>query len=474
MNHSILFENQNRRLSVPLFRLICFAMFVSWQMGFIFFVGPSLVIDDRTPLPVDMDNATTLIAVCYILSIFFMIKFPTLVIKAERVFTVGALITIMGLFAPLPTSVLYILIYAHIFCCCIMIGFECFIISCLLSEQSAILHLTVAYGVASLIIAVIQNDSMPISFSSFRIVMIIMLAMLLYFACSVPSGDEICPRFVKKGDGILCPKHLFTGLCAIAVVGCLMMLCGPAAVADVRNGVTVSYAADALAAFMLYLLYKRKKLHPLKVLTVLMSLSAVGFVLLYAADYIPGVTYLACVFIGFGYLPCQFLPLYALILMKHYPSKYIAPAYVGIGVLTVLIQSGLVEAFRNDTHMLLLVYLMIMVILQLLYMHLAPFLIFSLESKITTGDGDTANQVAAQPLASTREGKLVETLTAREKEVLDLISYGYSNGDIAKILFLSEHTVKDYTKKIYQKLDVHSRHAAAQMALRSKAGQDDE
>ncbi len=474
MNHSILFENQNRRLNVPLFRLICFAMFTAWQMGFIFFVGPSLVVNDRTPLPVDMDNATTLIAVCYILSILFLIKFPTLVIKAERVFTVGALVTISGLFLPLPTDVLYLLVYAHIFCCCIMIGFECFIISCLLSEQSVILHLTVAYGVSNLIIAVIQNESVPISFSSFRIAMVIMLVMLLYFACSLPSGNEVYPRFVKKGDGILCPKHLFTGLCALAFVACLMMLCGPAAVADVKNGVTVTYVADVLAAFMLYLLYKKKKLHPLKPLSVLMTFSAIGFVLLYAAGYIPGVTYLACVFIGFGYLPCQFLPLYALILMKHYPSKYIAPAYIGIAVITVLIQSGLVEVFRNDTHMLLLVYLMIIVILLLIYMHLAPFLIFSLERKITAGEGDTSGTVAAQPLAPTREGKLVETLTAREKEVLDLISYGYSNGDIAKILFLSEHTVKDYTKKIYQKLDVHSRHAAAQMALRSRTGQDDE
>jgi len=119
-----------------------------------------------------------------------------------------------------------------------------------------------------------------------------------------------------------------------------------------------------------------------------------------------------------------------------------------------------------------------MVILQLLYMHLSPFLIFSLERKIVPADAPAnalANvPTAKQPKLATPEGKLVETLTAREKEVLDLISYGYSNGDIAKILFLSEHTVKDYTKKIYQKLDVHSRHAAAQMALRSRGDQDEE
>ena len=57
---------------------------------------------------------------------------------------------------------------------------------------------------------------------------------------------------------------------------------------------------------------------------------------------------------------------------------------------------------------------------------------------------------------------MIKTLTKRELEVLDLIGCGYSNSEIAKALFISEHTVNDYTKKIYRKLDVHSRYAAAQ------------
>ena len=110
MNHSILLENQNRRIDIPLFRLICFAMFSAWQMGFIYFMGPSLVIDNRTPIPVDMDNATTLIAVCYILAIIYMIVFPQGVVQAQRFFTIGALATIGGLFLPLPSETLLLLI----------------------------------------------------------------------------------------------------------------------------------------------------------------------------------------------------------------------------------------------------------------------------------------------------------------------------------------------------------------------------
>jgi len=407
-----------------------------------------------------------------------MIIFPQGVVQAQRFFTIGALATIGGLFLPLSPSILLLLIYAHIFCCCIMIGFESFIIVNMMTEESAVTHLTIAYGISFLIIALVQNDTVPITFSAFRVVVVMMLLMLLYFFFTLPAGKSVLPRFVKKGDGILCPKHLFTGLCALAVVSCLMTLCGSAAVADVKNGVAITYFSDAVASLAMYILYKKKILHPLRLITVLMSVSVVGFLLLFASAYIPSVTYLACVCIGFGFAPCQFLPLYELILMKHYPSKFIVPACMFIAVATVVIQSGMVEAFRNNIQMLHLTYLMIMVILQLLYMHLSPFLIFSLERKIAPVDvpaSTSANAPAAkQPKLATPESKLVETLTAREKEVLDLISYGYSNGDIAKILFLSEHTVKDYTKKIYQKLDVHSRHAAAQMALRSRGDQDEE
>ena len=474
MNHSILLENQNRRIGIPLFRLICFAMFNAWQKGFIYFMGPSLVIDNRTPIPVDMDNATTLIAVCYILTIIYMIVFPQGVIQAQRFFTIGAIATISGLFLPLPPETLLLLIYAHIFFCCIMIGFESFIIVNMMTEKSAVTHLTIAYGVSFFIIALVQNDTMPITFSAFRVVVVMMLLMMLYFFFSLPSGKTSCPRFMKKGDGILCPKHLFTGLCALAVVSCLMTLCGSAAVADVQNGVAIAYLSDAVASLAMYILHKKKILHPLRLVTVLMSVSVVGFLLLFASAYIPSVTYLACICIGFGFAPCQFLPLYELILMKHYPSKYIVPACMFIAVATVVIQSAMVEIFRDNTQMLLLVYLMIMVTLQLLYMHLAPFLIFSLQRKIVPADAPASAPAPKQPKAPTPEAKRLETLTAREKEVLDLISYGYSNGDIAKILFLSEHTVKDYTKKIYQKLDVHSRHAAAQMVLRSQPDQEDD
>lgn len=52
----------------------------------------------------------------------------------------------------------------------------------------------------------------------------------------------------------------------------------------------------------------------------------------------------------------------------------------------------------------------------------------------------------------------LSVLSKRELEVVELIAGGYSNADIAKILFISVHTVNDHTKNIYRKLNVHSRY----------------
>lgn len=52
------------------------------------------------------------------------------------------------------------------------------------------------------------------------------------------------------------------------------------------------------------------------------------------------------------------------------------------------------------------------------------------------------------------------TLSDREREVLTLIAEGESNRDIARRLFLSDKTVRNYVSSIFTKLDVETRAAA--------------
>jgi DNA-binding NarL/FixJ family response regulator len=55
-------------------------------------------------------------------------------------------------------------------------------------------------------------------------------------------------------------------------------------------------------------------------------------------------------------------------------------------------------------------------------------------------------------------------LTQREREILQLVSEGNTNGDVAKILWVTEQTVKFHLANIFRKLDVTNRTQASRWA----------
>ena len=68
------------------------------------------------------------------------------------------------------------------------------------------------------------------------------------------------------------------------------------------------------------------------------------------------------------------------------------------------------------------------------------------------------------PQTQTPEQKLIEPLSDREIEILQLIAEGLTNQEIAAQLYLSLNTVKVHTRNIYGKLEVNSRTQAASRA----------
>lgn len=61
--------------------------------------------------------------------------------------------------------------------------------------------------------------------------------------------------------------------------------------------------------------------------------------------------------------------------------------------------------------------------------------------------------------------KHLDQLTPRETEILDLISRGLTTKEIASQLHLSDRTIGSHLRKIYDKLQVHSRSAAVSRYL---------
>ncbi len=472
MNESLLTENLKKRQDKPLWLLVCFAMFAFWQMGFIYFVGPSLTIDGKTPLPIDMDNATILIAVCYVLSILWMIFLPRTVVWTQRIATGVALLSAVGLFLPLPENALRLLIYIQIFSCCLMIGFETFLMVNYFSEKTTIKHLTFAYGVATFMIALLQNELLPITFPTFRFVMVAALVLLFIFFLSMPVSREVQPRYIKKSDNLTAPKKLLYGTYILVFICSLMAVSGPAIAGEVQHGVFIMYFVNALASFTIYFLYKKSGIHPFRLSPILVGLGGLGFLLMFAATQVSFLSYIACALIGIGIVPCQMLPLYGSVIMKSYPSKYISPIIIGLALIAVLIQGSMVEMFRNAPVMLYLVYAVIMAVLVFIYAQIEPFLLFSLRRRNAENNETAKKDVSTtcEPVAKAAEiPDILSVLTPKEREVAEFICMGYTNKDIAKIMFISENTVKDHTKKIYPKMGVHSRFELATIVSKSRS-----
>jgi DNA-binding NarL/FixJ family response regulator len=79
--------------------------------------------------------------------------------------------------------------------------------------------------------------------------------------------------------------------------------------------------------------------------------------------------------------------------------------------------------------------------------------------------GKLLHSVANAP-APPAASALAERLNERELDILTLMTHGLNNGDIAKRMFLSEGTVRNYASAIFDKLGVNDRTQAVVLALR--------
>ena len=82
------------------------------------------------------------------------------------------------------------------------------------------------------------------------------------------------------------------------------------------------------------------------------------------------------------------------------------------------------------------------------------------QSSVYYASGRTREAAAAPSRQSSED----PGLTKREVEILQLVAEGYSNSQLAKMLWVTEQTVKFHLSNIYRKLDVANRTEASRWA----------
>jgi DNA-binding NarL/FixJ family response regulator len=82
----------------------------------------------------------------------------------------------------------------------------------------------------------------------------------------------------------------------------------------------------------------------------------------------------------------------------------------------------------------------------------------------TTGTHEPAGEVASARSARTAPVGTTSELTRRELEILQLAASGRSNGELARLLWVTEQTIKFHLSNIYRKLGVANRTEASRWA----------
>lgn len=468
MNHDLLKKNQALRKDIPLPLLLCFSLFVTWQMGVIYFSGPSLSVYGRTPLPIDMDRITIFIAAGYLLSIAFMVLLPQYIVWATRLSALTALAAILLFYLPLSKEWLLFLFYVHTFCCVFMIGFENALMVHLFSERSLLRHLLLAYPFANILVALLQNQLFPVPFPLFHGLTVAALILMLLFFFWLPGREW--PDFVQKRDGLVCPKKLFGGVYTVSLLGGLLTLFGSAIAETIPHGISVYYLALAGWLLLLFFLWRFFHIHPLRCIVFLIALAALGFITAFASLYLPALSLPSCILLAAGMSALALYPVMQYVMTQEYPSRLISPVIIFMAFLSVLLHSLLIELFRNNLHAMYLTFLLITVAFAIVYLVLEPYLLFSFRHhaslSLKTPDTAPPTESPAQDLSPLAENSF-DRLTSQELRLASLILQGYTGSECAAAMNLTLETVKTYRKNLYSKLQIHSKRELFALAQKS-------
>ena len=491
-NHPLLAENESKRLDVKLPLLFCIAFYSVWQLGVMLFSGETLSLGGKTPIPfyINSQIITFIVATGYILSIIFLVFFQRYSVNTAKIGVGIALLSALALYIPLSPQTFAMLFYVQAFCCTFLLSIVISVIVNLFTEKTEIKDIIVTMIFSGSLIAILQNDIIPVSYSFFQLLTVLGLAALLFFFFNLPSN--VWPRYVKKADNMVKPKSFMIGLYLLVGFSCIMTLFASVVSESIKHGVSLYYLAFMVCGIIIAVLWKGLNIIPLKSASVMLPVAALGFVTAIASVFYPVLSLISCALLGSGAAVFLMSTYFGIVIAKQYPSRFNTSVIMAIGFTTVLIHSVLLEALRDNLTLLYIIYLIVAVVMVLLYAMLEPYLLYSFRGRTLQ---DIISVVAEEPdedksateptlIAKTDTDKpappldkslqeqrmkilltnTLEPLTRREYQLADCILRGLRRSEIAQEMGILPVTISNYRNSIYSKFGIHSRQELFKLA----------
>ena len=437
-------NKSNKTFSLPIWVLACIQAFTVWQMGIVFYSSKTFTINGVSPLPISIETAAIPISLGYIAGALLAFFLPHRVGLWARILTCISLISILLMFIPFNTFILAHLYYLMAFTCVTFISSIATLEITVYSLNTALKDGIICSIVALPFIALLHILPFLLDFRIYNGIAAVIQIIVLIGLSRIPVNNNIkllpLRQPIRKEQRVHPPSIIYVGTFFTFAIICLCVLFSSTTAESVSRGIPILYISGFLwgVIFAFFALYK--KYNPFHMISVYLGIAAIGYILWLLP--VPAVSPFAIAFQGTTLCLSNLGWLLGAILFEKWNSRFIAPCTIMITLITVLIHTELLNAMRFETEILYGIYGCIALALLIVYFLIEPYFKNVWTSATETNDIPDI---------------LSGILTKREIEITFLVVQGYINEDIAKILIISEHTVKTHIKNIYQKLEVHNR-----------------
>ncbi|MDR1820856.1 MAG: LuxR C-terminal-related transcriptional regulator [Oscillospiraceae bacterium] len=426
-----------------------------WELG-----GSNYFISSKIGLP--------MIGAAYAVIFAVLLFLPKLVVRFTRLNAVMTLLCGTALMLPFekPAIMGDALPIAYNFFHDLMGGAFCFVIVHYFSEKSAVKLATVIAAGVNLLCGFLQfcvqfNEEAGTQIAAslippevYRAGMILCPFLLLLFFFRLPVRTDF--DFDRWPSGRVYPKKLFAGTYFLIFLSYLVFYLGNGYAWLAPTGcLIVFYIAEACAGLLMYFLWKKKGISPIRLSKFFLAANSLGFIVAIAAEYVPAADYLACTLLGFTGI--MGLPaLFAITLHKSRPSRWIVPVIFVLSAAASFARVGLATAFMPYKELFAVTQLVVAVSATVIYFLLEPYLTFGFGKQSAKPQSAQTPVFLSQSWRELLQTNAYEPLSEGELDVAGLIMQGFQSDEIAKELTYSAGTVKTYRRRIYSKLQIHT------------------